>query len=272
VGADLPLTRLVLGARSLADDLSFVALGDLSGMLQTTENRIIGGHMVQLHVYRWRLGTDLYRETQDADIGLPLMAARDPSFVSQLLDLGYVRITGNSFGRVVEDIPVERKAERLAVVDVLVPAHTSRPRQNRKIGEHLVTTEVPGLSEAFRRPPVIVDLELTRLNGAVVAACIAIPDELSALVLKVMAWRVRGAMKDAVDVWRCCEIALAAGVDGSALGGKTGDAVREALQRGVHGRDGPIVSAIVALRHLSPEAGDGLHTRLRALVHRILRE
>lgn len=230
--------------------------------------------MVQLHVYRWGLGAELYRETQDTDLGVPLMAARDPMLVSRLLAAGYERLTGNSFGRVIDDIPVTRTTavtgERRAVIDILIPAYTSRPRDTRKLGEHLVTTEVPGLAEAFRRPAAMVDLELTRLNLAVVTARVAIPDELSALVLKVMAWRVRGAVKDAVDIWRCTEIALAAGVDGSTLKGKTGDIVRDELQRGVQNRDGPIVSAVVGFRRLSPDAGDALHTRLRAVVSRIL--
>jgi hypothetical protein len=106
-------------------------------------------------VYRWGLGSDLYRATQDADLGVPLMAAQDPSLVTRLEDLGYERLAGNRFGRVLDDIPVTGvdDDDRRAVIDILVPAYTSRPRHRRRIGNHLVTTEVPGLAEAFEDLP-----------------------------------------------------------------------------------------------------------------------
>jgi hypothetical protein len=272
VAAEPPIERLALRATSIADDLGFVALIDLAKALKDTESRVIGGHMVQLHVYRWGLGMELYRETQDADLGVPLMAAQDPSLVERLLAMGYKRLAGNRFGRPMDDIPVRGDTSESfdAVIDVLVPAYTSRPRSTRRIGKHLVTTEVPGLAEAFRRPAVVANLELTRMNGAVDTTCVIIPDELSALILKVMAWRARGAAKDAVDIWRCSEIALAAGVNAGELTGKTGAMVREELQRGVERREGLLMNRIVAYRRLSAEAGDVLHTRLRAVVSRLL--
>lgn len=46
-------------------------------------------------------------------------------------------------------------ARRVAAVDLLVPAYTSRARQTLKIGD-VVTTEVPGLADAMRRPGVAV--------------------------------------------------------------------------------------------------------------------
>jgi hypothetical protein len=271
MAAELPLQDLTLRANSLADDLGFVALADLAHVLADVESRVIGGHMVQLHVYRWGLGSDLYRATQDADLGVPLMAAQDPSLVTRLEDLGYERLAGNRFGRVLDDIPVTGvdDDDRRAVIDILVPAYTSRPRHTRRIGNHLVTTEVPGLAEAFRRPPVRVGLELVRLNGEVLKTAVVIPDERSALILKVMAWRTRAEPKDAVDVWRCCEVAVLARVHLSDRAGKTGETVVQELQRDVERRDGRLVTSIVESRRLSASAGDALHTRLRALVNRI---
>lgn len=79
--AEHPLNRLVLAAGSVADDLGFVALSDLASVLregnQEGDSRLIGGHMVSLHVQRWALGRELYRETQDADLGVPPVIARD---------------------------------------------------------------------------------------------------------------------------------------------------------------------------------------------------
>jgi hypothetical protein len=53
------------------------------------------------------LGVELYRATRDADLGVPLMAAQDPSLVTRLEDVGYERLAGNRFGRVLDDIPVK---------------------------------------------------------------------------------------------------------------------------------------------------------------------
>jgi len=60
-----PLSRIVLAAASVADDLNYVALADISRVLdaQTTDYRIIGGLMVTALAVRWELGASLYRET-----------------------------------------------------------------------------------------------------------------------------------------------------------------------------------------------------------------
>ncbi|MBO0823588.1 MAG: hypothetical protein J2P27_06975 [Actinobacteria bacterium] len=71
--ATTPLNRIVLAARSVADDLSYVALTDIAGVLgsRTTDYRITGGLMVTAHVARWDLGGSLYRETRT-----PISASR----------------------------------------------------------------------------------------------------------------------------------------------------------------------------------------------------
>jgi hypothetical protein len=268
-----PLSALRLAAGSVADDAGFVALADVGSVLAgRVDTRVIGGHMVQLHVQRWLLGAELYRETQDADLGIPVAVAQDPALVTRLGELGYERVAGNRFGRSLDDVPVrgplgEGDAPQ-ALIDVLVPAFTNRPRQDRKFGDHLVTTEVLGLAEAFRRAPIVLDLELRRLNGVILTPRIAIPDEAAAMVLKVRVWGVRGESKDAVDIWRCSEVALAAGVMGDDLEAVSPGVVDE-LRRAVRDRNGPLVAGIVAYRGISQEAGDVLHTRLVAVVERI---
>lgn len=271
--ADQPLNRLTLPATSVADDLGFVALADIAKLGTGPGPLLIGGHMVQLHAYRWALGADLYRETTDADLGLPLVVAQDPSLVDRLEGLGYRRTSGNSFAREIEDIPVgvvgASDVDRQATVDLLIPAYTSRARNNRKVADHLTTTEVLGLADAFKRPAVTVELELIRLNKETLSVHLQIPDELSALVLKVMAWRSRLAQKDAVDIWRCAEIALAASVMNADFAGKTRELARDELIKSVDDRNGAVIQAIVDYRGLSNAAGDSLHTRLRAVVARI---
>ncbi len=58
MAADSPLTSLTLAAGSVADDLGYVALKDLSKVLGdiAAEYRVIGGHMVTVLAARWRLG------------------------------------------------------------------------------------------------------------------------------------------------------------------------------------------------------------------------
>ena len=66
--ATVPLDRLLLSCGSVAEHLGFVALNDVATAMEGEDGRIIGGHMVTLHVFRW--GLDLFRATQDADLGV----------------------------------------------------------------------------------------------------------------------------------------------------------------------------------------------------------
>ena len=56
-----PVTRLALGAASVADDLGCVALSDLARALGgiAADCRVIGGHMVTVLAARWQLGHEL---------------------------------------------------------------------------------------------------------------------------------------------------------------------------------------------------------------------
>lgn len=113
-------------------------------------------------------------------------------------------------------------------------------------------------------------LELRRLNGEILEAEIAFPDEVSALVLKSLATRVRTKATDVVDVWRCLEVAFAAGVGPSAF--VEGDpASCAAVVRMLFGaRDGAGMTALLAVQRVSHVAADERFTRLRALVARVL--
>lgn len=276
MAAEAPLSRLVLGAASVADDLGHVALSDLAVALASegTGYRIIGGHMVTALVARWRLGADLHRETGDTDLGVAPVIVRDQDLIDRLRDAGYEKIEGNRFARTMTDVPVEvtgaSHPPRRAIIDVLVPAYTSRARQSRRISDDLVTTEVLGLATALNRPPVMLDLELHRLNGERLEASLAFPDEVGAVILKAFATRVRTKDTDVVDVWRCLEVALAAGVVPDAFG--EGDAAKAAvIVRALFDRrDGAGMNALQNHQQLSGVAADERFTRLRALIERTL--
>jgi hypothetical protein len=137
MAAGTPLTRLALGAGSVADDLGFVALNDVAGALGdiTADYRVIGGHMVTMLAARWQLGAGLYRETGDVDLGIPPVVARDRRVVSRLKDIDYRQVGGNRFARGLSDIPARVVGESgppdpEALIDVLIPAYTSRAREN----------------------------------------------------------------------------------------------------------------------------------------------
>lgn len=206
MAAQLPLSRLVLSATSVAEDLSFVALHEISKIQvdgRLLDFRLIGGHMVALHVQRWQLGRELYRETLDADVGVLPLTVTNTDLLDQIRSLGYEQIEGNRFSKTIQDIPGDALGRREAIIDILIPAFRSRARANIQVGEELVTTEVLGLAQAFQKEPSIAEIQITRLNGEVLKMKGPLPDEAAALVLKAFAWYVRSETRDAIDLWRC---------------------------------------------------------------------
>jgi hypothetical protein len=272
-----PLNRLALGAGSVADDLGYVALNDLAGALgdMAADYRVIGGHMVTMLAARWQLGAGLYRETGDVDFGIPPIVARDKGVVGRLKGISYLQVAGNRFARALSDIPVGMTDERdsrnpEALIDVLVPTYTSRARDNVRVGEDLFTTEVLGLQLALARPPVTISLELRRLNGLTLRCDLPFADELSAVILKSLATTVRSKDTDITDVWRCLEIAFAAGIGPAEFtGGTRADSAK--MIRALFGsRYGAPMGALAAEQRLSTEAADKRFTRIQALMARVL--
>jgi hypothetical protein len=277
MAAGTPLTTITLGAESVADDLGYVALADLARALggTTEEYRVIGGHMVTVLAARWQLGRALYRETGDVDLGIPPVLVREHNLVSRLKDLNYLQVAGNRFARGLSDIPVGIKergssGDLEALIDVLVPAYTSHARENVQVGDDLFTTEVPGLQLALARPPVTIALRLRRLNGETLQCELPFADEVSALVLKGLATRVRSKDTDIADIWRCLEIAFAAGVGpenfASGVRAESAAAIRSLFSSR---RDAPM-TALAPGQRLSAEAADARLTRIRALIARVL--
>lgn len=277
MGTGTPLTTIALSAASVADDLGYVALTDLERALRglTEDYRVIGGHMVTVLAARWQLGHELYRETGDVDLGIPPIVARDRRVVSRLKDIDYRQVEGNRFARGLSDIPAGVVGESgppdpEALIDVLIPAYTSRARDNVQVGEDLFTTEVPGLSVALARPPATIALELRRLNGQTLRCELPFADELSALVLKGLATRIRSKDTDIADVWRCLEIAFTAGLGpadfASGIRADSARVIRDLFSN----RDGAPMTALTTAQRLSSEEADERFTRIRALIARVL--
>jgi hypothetical protein len=273
---DTPLSRLVLTASSVAEDLGFVALADIAKAVGDGGPgcRVIGGHMVTVLAARWMLGADLYRETRDVDIGVTPILARDVDICRRLKELGYDQVAGNRFIRTMADVPVTlagtATGTHQATIDVLVPAYTSRARSNVKITDELISTEVLGLAAALARPAVAMTLELHRLNGEMRRVGVPFPDEASALVLKAWATRVRARATDVTDVWRCLEIAYAASVQPSDFE-RSGRNEAAAIVRDLFSqRDGFGMTCVEHELRLARHAKDQRYTRLQALISRVL--
>ncbi|MCP3973378.1 MAG: hypothetical protein GY720_02665 [bacterium] len=264
--ASFPLNELELRCNSLAEHLGFVALGDVATAMSGEDGRVIGGHMITLHVFRW--GLDLFRVTQDADLGVRPAVVQTPDLTERLVDLGYQRTAGNRFEKPVDGLPAFGPAEsHWSAIDILIPAYTSRIRENRSFGRHLVTTEVPGLAAAFQRPAVDLSLDVEFLDGSRVDIAVRLPDEVSALVLKVMARTVRDEDRDAVDVWRALEVCAAAGVRDAEFGPDS-ETVRHVLAD-QFGRGGKGIKDVARAQNLSHEAAVALETRIQALISRV---
>jgi hypothetical protein len=277
MAADTPLTRLTLGAASVADDLGYVALNDLALALEdvAADYRVIGGHMVTMLAARWQLGRELYRETGDVDLGIPPIVAREHHVVSRLKGLNYLQVAGNRFARGLSDIPARMKGgddsrSPEAFIDILVPAYTSRARENVRVSEDLFTTEVPGLQLALARLPATITLELVRLNGETLRCELPFADEVSALVLKSLATTVRSKDTDVADIWRCLEIAFAAGLGPEDFARGVRAESAEVIRSLFGSRRGAPMAALATGQRLSPEAADARLTRIRALIAQVL--
>jgi len=231
--------------------------------------------MVTMLAARWQLGAGLYRETRDVDLGIPPIVARDQRVAGRLRDISYLQMQGNRFARGLSDIPAGMTGmgdppNPEALIDILVPAYTSHPRESIQVGEDLFTTEVLGLQFALARPPAAIALEMRRLNGQTLTCEVPFADELSALVLKSLATRVRFKDTDIADIWRCLEIALAAGLNPDDF--TTGTRLDSAglIRALFSSRHGVPMEALAAGQRLSKDAADERYTRIRALIARVL--
>lgn len=275
--AQVPRTKLTLVAGSIADDLSCVALADavqaLEELREPKQVRLIGGQMVSLLAARWDLGARFYRETKDVDVGIHKLALNDGSVVARLEGRGYEKRAGNRFGRTLDDldIKVSKRAgepDLVAMIDLLIPSYTSRIQDSVPAGG-IVTTEVPGLAAALQRDPVRLELDVVRLNKAQLSIHVLLPDEASALILKTLAWDIRHKDTDAADIWRCLEVADAAGVQPSAFESDDGQKVRALLGQEFAQAAGAVMKNIRAYYQLSPDETTRRRTRIRALLGRV---
>ncbi len=254
------MTRpVVLPSLSAAMDGGFTAIADVSAAMAasgtTEQHRLIGGVAVMLHVQRLALDIPL-RATGDADFGVPPHVLREPELVDAIEAMGYAKVAGNRWERPIDD-------HRVATVDLLVPTYRSRARDTVTVGS-VVTTEVPGLAEALRRPAVTVDVEMVLTDQSALSTTVTLPDAVGMLALKAMVRTVRTEARDAEDLWRCLEVAAADRVEPATFDSSEPlRRVREILWREL-GPDGAALDVLTA--DLQDDPAARLRTRIRALL------
>jgi hypothetical protein len=250
---------IVLASLSGAMDGGLTAIAEVAEILANADmlehTRLIGGVTVLLH--QQRLAVDLpLRATGDADFGVPPYLLREADLVTAIEARGYDKVAGNRWERRID-------AARTAAVDLLIPTYRSRARDTVKVGD-VVTTEVPGLAEALRRPGVETAVEIVLTDGTALSATVMIPDAAATLALKAWARTVRREDRDAEDLWRCLEIALVDGVTVDVLNGDATLGEIIPILRRELGAGGEALEVIT--RGVSNEEATRRRTRIRALL------
>jgi hypothetical protein len=255
--------KVVLASLSAAMDGGFTAIADVSEAMSVAgaegDYRLIGGATVMLHIQR--LGLDLpLRATGDADFGVPPHVLRRPDLVEAIERLGYHKVFGNRWERQLDE-------RRVAAVDLLVPAYRTRARDTVRVGD-VVTTEVPGLAEALRRPGIEIDAQFLLTDGSRLETTVVLPDAIGTLAMKALVRSVRTEWRDAEDLWRCLEIANAEGVQPSDF---DDTAVLRDLRLVLWRELGPGGAAVGTLtERLRDDAAARLRTRLLALLTEVV--
>lgn len=189
----------------------------------------------------------------------PPFVLQQANLVDAIEALGYQKTAGNRWERPIDD-------RRVAAVDLLVPTYRTRARHTVRVGA-VVTTEVPGLAEALRRPGIALDIEMHLTGETQHRALVVIPDAIGTLALKAGARTVRNETRDAEDLWRCLEVAAAEGVTPGDFEDPALSGLQQLLARelGVGGSSLPVLIA-----GLQEEAAARMRTRLRALLAEVV--
>lgn len=138
-----------------------------------------------------------------------------------------------------------------------------------RVGD-VVTTEVPGLAEALRRPAVHVKAELRLTDGSKLDTNLVLADAIGILAMKTLVRAVRTETRDAEDLWRCLEIAAADGAGPSDFDDDPSlRNVRDVLWREL-GPRGPAAAQLSST--LQPEPSARLRTRVRVLLTEVVGE
>lgn len=191
------MSAITLHSTSREEDAALAALADLAHAVLDWEScRVIGGHMVTIHVAVAKAET-AHRPTADADLAAPVAVLGHAGFAQRLKDLGYTAVDGSRLSR-----PTDHGE---AFIDLIAPAPASRTLHNQPAGTFRVD-KFPGIQYALNEPPVVVDVQAVPLEDPPVGPYrVAVPSLTAAIVIKAMAARTRH--KDKGDVHRLLAVA-----------------------------------------------------------------
>jgi hypothetical protein len=241
---------------SRASDGSFTAISEIGALLVDSPYRLIGGVAVVLHQLRLGLEHPI-RATADADFGVPPYALHDDSLIEAVASLGYRKVAGNRWSRSIDQT-------REATVDLLVPSYRTRLRSSVQHGG-TNTTEVGGLAVALTRPAVRVIGSVVLTDGTELPLELSIPDVTSMLGLKLHARSARAEDRDAIDLWTCLELIVAAD-EFDDFRSADFDDVRDQLRVELS-EEGPSMRTLIA--GVSDEEAHRRRTRIRGLVRAV---
>lgn len=259
--AEAAAMPIILASTSRAMDAGHLAAADIEAITRTAqiESRLVGGNSISLLVWAYGMtGTVPDRETNDADLGVPALAAASEELVDALQRCGYEQAQGNRFIRDVD----HDSGQLTLTIDVLIPSYSGRLETNQPFGD-LSVDAIPGLSVAIARPAILVEVTTTLTTGENLTYEVQLPNPIAALCMKAYAYRWRFADRDAIDIWRLLEVVRAAGF------------TKDDWPAGVVGRD----SSKVLRDHFATPKGGGVvaatkeaaeQTRIRALVQSLV--
>jgi hypothetical protein len=221
-----------LFSTSNADELTYRALADVSAIIAPYESaRVIGGNMVLLILATYQTPGTIERHTADADVGIDIEVAGSGNVHAALITAGYTAESGNRYVKTVNNLKTADGEPGELVIDLLVPADSSRFVLQIHGGRAF--DAMPGLRLALAADPVAIDVGVELLDRSRLDFTTRTPTVEGAIVLKALAHRSRGAAKDIVDLFNLFlvvnEHREAIGrwrLDEPGIAGARGDAVR----------------------------------------------
>lgn len=210
---------------SRQQDLAYLALADVAAVSVDLrlDYRIVGGNAVSLLVAAFDVRDVPDRETADADVAAEFDMLAKPELLVRLAALGYSQddgsrlsrpLTGAERGAYVGDgtasVAPEIDALR-PMIDFMAPSLSGHHQPNQPAGD-LTVDAFPGISLGLAQPSVRVSFDVRLTTGMEFTVAVPLPSPLSALCIKLLAYRGRASRKDAVDIWRLLAVCRAAGV------------------------------------------------------------
>ncbi|MDO5619546.1 nucleotidyl transferase AbiEii/AbiGii toxin family protein [Kocuria sp.] len=219
------IAKLHLVATSNADALGYQAQQAVAkAMGDSTNYRLIGGHMVRLLLGIYPSSRAVVRSTLDADAAVEQVVVIAP-VAQDLMGHGFMKVRSNAFTKKTAD-------GQTLEVNLLLSRTGPKPGLRTQTVEGVGQVDtLPELDFALNNPGLLVDVTAEISTTVVIHYKIRIPSLEAAVVLKAHAWHQRRASKDLADLYSLFEIRQEHGevswkLDAPQLMGRRMDAAR----------------------------------------------